>query len=136
MPSANAESEREKIRQLLRAINDAWRNGNTPELNRHFHADMVIVSPGYEELARGREVCVRSYEDFIRSAKVHEYSESEPAINIWGNTAVASYSWKMAYEQKGMVSREHGHDQFVFTREPDGWQAVWRMVTFAPQQAG
>ena len=128
-------AERQTIRQCVRDINDAWRTGNTADLNRLFHADMVIVGPGYQELGRGRETCVRSYEDFVRSAVIHEYTESEPGIEVWGNTAVATYAWKIAYEQKGMVSREQGHDQFVFTREPDGWRAVWRMLTVAPQES-
>jgi uncharacterized protein (TIGR02246 family) len=129
------DADRRAIRHIIQEINTAWRSGHTTDLNRYFHADMVIVGPGYQEFGRGREACVRSYEDFIRSAVIHECTESEPAIHVWGDTAVASYSWKMTYEQKGTVSREHGHDQVVFTREPDGWKAVWRMVTFAPQQA-
>jgi uncharacterized protein (TIGR02246 family) len=129
------DADRRAIRQVVQEISDAWRNGKTADLNRIFHADMVIVGPEYQVFCRGREACVRSYEDFIRSAVIHEYTESEPAIEIWGNTAAATYSWKMAYEQKGTVSREQGNDQFVFTREPDGWRAVWRMLTFAPQES-
>lgn len=134
MPTADA--DRRAIRQVVQEINDVWRNGKTADLNRYFHANMVIVGPGCQEFGRGRDACVRSYEEFVRSAVIREYTESEPAIDVWGNTAVASYSWKMAYEQKGTLSREQGHDQFVFTREPDGWRAVWRMVTFGPQTAG
>jgi len=131
VPTADADYR--AIRQLVQQINDAWRSGETADLNRYFHTDMVIVSPGFQALTRGRVACVRSYEDFVRNAVIHEYSESEPTIDVWGDTAVATYGWKMAYEQKGTVSREQGHDQFVFAREPDGWRAVWRMLTFGPQ---
>lgn len=132
MPGADADADRRMIRRIVGEMNHAWRNGNTVELDRYFHADMVIVGPGYQELTRGRETCVRSYADFLGSARIHETSETERAIDVWGDTAVASYGWTMTYEQNGQLARETGHDQFVFTREPDGWRAVWRTVTFTP----
>ena len=90
MSSSAAETDHEAIRQLLKRIHNAWTQGRTDELNTIFHEDMVIAGPGFQALAKGREVCVRSYEDFIRQATIQECKETEPSIHVSGDTAVGS----------------------------------------------
>ena len=119
----------EEIRQLLLSLNEAWVQGRPEDLGRHFDEDMVIVHPGGR--AEGRETCVNSYRDFVAQATVHEYKESEFEIDCWGNTAVASYRFDIAYEMNGGHYRESGRDVFVFIRRDERWLAVWR--TMIPQ---
>jgi ketosteroid isomerase-like protein len=126
--------DREAVRQLVRDINRAWRSGRTDDLNRYFHDDMVIVAPGFAQCCEGRAACVASYAEFVSQAKIHDYRESEPDIDFWGDTAVASVSWDIEYEMKGTVSRETGRDVFVFARESGTWRAVWRTMLLGPPQ--
>jgi hypothetical protein len=35
---------------------------------------------------------------------------------VSGDTAVATFGWEIAYEMKGTLSRDTGHDLFVFAR--------------------
>jgi hypothetical protein len=63
---------------------------------------------------------------------VHQYAESEVAVHEAVPVAVATFAWEMEYEQGGRRSRERGTDLFVFRRDGDGWQAVWRAVSFEP----
>lgn len=121
------------VRRAVQQISEAWRTGHPEKLHEFFHADMVIVGPGYQELGRGREACVRGYEDFLRGATIHEYRESAPVVRAWEGTAVAHYDWEMAYEVNGQSSREVGTDLFVFARENGRWLAVWRALQFAPK---
>ncbi len=127
--------DRETIRQRVKRINEAWRHDRTEELNQYFHPDMIIVGPGFKVAAKGKAACVKSYEDFVHSAMVHEYRDTDPVVEVWGSTAVATYDWEVVWEVDGEVSREVGHDQFVFTREDDEWRAVWRAVLFFPKQS-
>jgi hypothetical protein len=121
------------VRQVLERINDAWRSGRLDDLGNSFHADMVIVGPGYQELARGREACVASYREFLRASAVRAYRESKLALREWGGAAVATYEWEMDYEQGGRLHREVGTDLFVFERQGEKWLAVWRAITFSPK---
>jgi hypothetical protein len=121
------------VRCVLERINDSWRSGQLDHLGDCFHPDIVIVGPGYQELARGREACVTSYRAFLQSSVVRAYRESGLAVREWGGVAVATYAWEMDYEQGGRLHRETGTDLFVFERQGERWLAVWRFVTFSPK---
>jgi len=125
-------SANEEIKSLLRKINDAWLNGNPDELTEYFHEDMVMKGPDFQTVGKGRETCVQGYKDFLNMAVVKNYEESEPDINAWGNTAVATLPWLMTYELNGQNYTESGHDTFVFTRENGEWLAVWRVLLSKP----
>ena len=124
---------KEEIRQLLKSISRAWNEGQTEILSEVFHEDMLIVSPDFQVLGKGREACVKSYEDFIRQATLKEFIQSEPAIEVWGHTAVASYRFDMAWEMDGQSFQEAGRDVFVFTLLDNRWQAVWRTILPLPE---
>ena len=135
MPAPTQSDDRATLRNLVRDINLAWRSGHADDLNRYFHDDMVIVAPGFAQRVEGRAACVASYAEFVSQAKIREYRESEPAIDLWGNTAVTSFSWDIEYEMKGTVSRATGRDIFVFAREGGNWRAVWRTMLVDPPPA-
>lgn len=119
----------------MRKINQAWRKGGYEELEQYFHKDIVIVPPGFEQRVMGRDVCIRSYRDFGTSAIIREYAESEPTVDVWGDTAVATYSFEIAYEVGGKNSRERGNDVFVFSRQNGKWLAVWRTLQATAQES-
>lgn len=122
--------ETKKICNLMKDINQAWRAGQTERLHDYFHPDMVIAGPDYQEVYCGKDACVESYGEFIRSSIIHKYIESGFKANIWENTAVCTYRWTMTYERKGVRSSETGTDQFVFTRNGPKWLAVWRYIQY------
>ncbi len=124
---------KEEIQQLLKKINRAWTESQTEILNEVFHEDMMIVSPDFQVLGKGREACVKSYEDFIRQATLREFSESDATIEVWEHTALASYRFDMAWEMDGQSFQEAGRDVFVFTLQHNRWQAVWRTILPLPE---
>jgi uncharacterized protein (TIGR02246 family) len=125
----------EEIGRLIRHLNEAWKSGRTDQLNDLFHTDMVMVGPGFQELVRGRAACVESYREFAANAKVHDYTESDFKIGVWGDAAICTYSWSMTYERAGEQSRETGTDQFVLSRQADKWLIVYRYIYFEPTKA-
>jgi hypothetical protein len=124
--------DREKITRILKDINKAWTEGNPDDLNEFFHEDMVIAQPGYERMAAGKIPCVESYKIFASSAKVLSFKESEPLIDIWGDTAAASYIFDLDYETKGKSYSDTGIDMFIFIRTEGKWKAVWRTIIPLP----
>jgi hypothetical protein len=121
-------AEDEALRSLLKAITAAWTEGRFDDLNDHFDENIVFIAPGFEARAEGRNACVQGYRDFMTQATIDEYRESEPAIDVWGDTGVASYRWEMAWTMNGQSSRESGQDLFVFARHAGRWRAVWRTM--------
>ena len=126
--------DRDAIQELIDRINDSWRNRRTADLRELFHESMVIVPPDLAGRVEGREACIKSYDDFLGVADVREYRASEPTVETWGETAVATFAWEMAWSMHGRPHRESGHDLFVFTRRDGRWWAVWRTILPAPVQ--
>lgn len=124
---------REEIVDLIHNINDAWTSGDANrmwrELGAAFHDAMVIRGPDLTVYGRGKRACIESYVDFTQKAIVRECRLGEVDAEVWGDTAVASFTWEMAYEMKGQSSTEKGKDVFVFTRQDGRWFAVCRIVS-------
>lgn len=123
---------KDEIRVLLARINDAWLKGRPEDLSSLmdgcFSESMVVVGPGFQVMGRGREACIAGYADFIRAAKIEHHQFSEPTIEVWDGTAIASYAWEITYKMEGNEHRDSGHDVFVFTRADGSWRAVWRAL--------
>ncbi|HMK31586.1 MAG TPA: nuclear transport factor 2 family protein [Terriglobales bacterium] len=129
---AAASDDHQQIRLLLSKINDAWLRGGPEDiplaLNSCFHSDIRIKGPGFQEMATGKEACIRSYQEFLRQAQIRGCTLSEPAIDVYGDTAVATLRWDMTYALNGQEFSESGHDLFVFARIAGQWLAAWRAM--------
>ena len=71
---------------------------------------------------------MKSYKDFRSQAIIHDPHEEDAAIDVFGDTAIATYRFEITYEMNGKTFNESGRDIFIFVREEEGWQAVWRTV--------
>ena len=134
MSSAAEGSYQEQIRSLLSRLNEAWLRGDTERLNECFHDDVVVRGPDFQEMARGREPCVKSYGDFIRLATVREFKASQPAIDLFDNMAVATCPWEISYRLNDQEYHESGHDLLLLVREEGGWLVAWRAVLPSAQR--
>ena len=120
----------EQVRQTLDAINGAWRQKNFSAMEPHLDENIVMKGPALKEYAKGRLAFIESYAQFMEKSHVTEYSESNHAVDTWGNVAAATYDWTMTYEQRGQKKTDKGHDMFVFHRVPSGWAAILRVILF------
>ena len=127
--SSNKEwPEHQEIGELIRRMNDTWVKGHPEELASFFHEDIVMVHPDFSQQTEGREACVASYADFCAQAAIQDLKLGELTINVFGDAAVATYSYEIAYEMGGERFNDEGRDIFVFTRAGGKWQAVWRTM--------
>lgn len=124
---------KDQVKQTIKKINQSWLEGHPEKLSQSFHENMMIVSPDFKILGAGKATCIKSYSDFVSHAIIKNYQESDPDINVWGNTATAFYHFEIAWEMDGKLFQENGQDFFVFTHENGNWLAVWRMVFSAPR---
>ncbi len=122
------------IRRLLKNINQAWTGGHPERLDHYFHEQMIIAQPGAGVLGRGRKACVDSYRRFTGQAVIRKVKESDHHIEVWGDTAVASYRFEIDYQMGGQEHHDSGVDLFVFTRQNSKWLAVWRTILPLPER--
>ena len=120
------------VRDVLTHINDAWRKlrgeAMAAALNECFADEIVMRGSGFRFLGKGRDVAVRSYQDFVNQAEVKSFTIDEPEIDVAGDMATAQYRWTMTYILNGTEYTERGHDLFVLTRRGEKWLAVWRAL--------
>jgi hypothetical protein len=128
MASATKRNQAEDIERLLKTINQSWLEGRWEDLEDSLHQDMVITAPGLKAGGRGREACIQSYRNFAARAEILDYRESDRAIDVWGDTAVASYRYEMSYRLSDQEHHDTGYDVFVFSRQEGKWRAVWRTI--------
>lgn len=127
--------DRETIRAVIADINRAWLDRRFDDLLPCFHPGMVIVAPGFTQRLDGATACAESYREFMAAAVVRAFEASPADVDVWGDTAVASYAYDIDYEMNGGRLREQGRDLFVFTRVGGEWRAVWRGVADASSVA-
>lgn len=127
-PETPAEQE---IKRALHGLNQAWVKGHPEQVANYLHPAVVFASPDLRQRMIGREACLASYVDFCKLATIQDFHESACAIDVMGNTAVATYVFEIQYEMNGNTSHETGHDLFVFTREDSQWKVVWRTMVGA-----
>jgi uncharacterized protein (TIGR02246 family) len=124
-------TDEDEVRAVIVRLNDAWSNrkpGDIPmAMEGLWHEDAVILA-GAQEMARGREACIRSYQDFVEQATLEGTRLGDPSIDVWGDTAVATSAWHMTYDLDGQTYRESGHESFVLVRTEGGWEIVWRSI--------
>lgn len=129
MTSSDETRDTEEIWQLVQRMNDAWAKPGGPEdLASFFREDIVMVRPDFAQRTEGRDACVASYEDFCKQAAILDLKLSNPGIDVFGDTAIATYAWEIAYEMGGERFNDTGRDIFIFVRENGRWQAVWRTM--------
>ncbi len=118
--------------RAVEAINAAWTANSAAELpvalGNAFREDMVIVAPGFVQRLEGRDACVRSYVDFVDRAEIHDFDVADAAVDVLGDTAVATYRYDIAFTLEGERYDEAGRDLFVFARDGDRWRAAWRTM--------
>lgn len=134
MTSATGDDPRGEVRDLLRRINASWLAGDFTALAAAFHPAMVMALPGFAARVEGRERLVGSFRDFMQQATVHSFAATEPEVEVWGDTAVATFRFDIDYEIGGERSRDTGGEAMVFLREEGRWRAVWRTQIADPSE--
>jgi ketosteroid isomerase-like protein len=125
------------VSDTLQQINRIWREGRPQDLQPYLHPGIVMVYPGFQGRAEGRDALIAGFVDFCTNAKTESYTESGQEVDLIGNTAVASFRFEMVYTRDGASWRSTGRDLWVFERQGDGWLAVWRtMLDLAEEPAG
>jgi uncharacterized protein (TIGR02246 family) len=115
--------------ELTRAINVAWIEGRAAEmLPDLLTEDAVIVGPGLERLAEGRDACVESYVAFAAATDLVEFEEFDHHVDSFGPAAVVDYAYRAVYRRDGEEVTDYGRDVILAVEADRQWRAAWRMA--------
>lgn len=122
--SRSQDKTKKEVWKTLRDLNDTWTKGNPEDLANYFHADMVAITPTDRKRREGRAACVADWVEFTKAAKIHRWKETDPKIQIYGNAAVVTYHFEIAFDKGGQTISFGGRDLYVFVHEGGRWLAV------------
>ena len=120
---------KDQIWQIVQAINRTCLEGKGFEkLKPYFHDDVVMISPGMTTHAKGRDTCLRIYEDACSQMTFHKLDALDEHIDVYGDTAVDCHKYECIWEFQGKKFDETGHEILVFVRNDKNWQVAWRTL--------
>jgi uncharacterized protein (TIGR02246 family) len=119
----------------LERISAAWQTRRYDDLSQLFAEDMVFSIPGQTPRLEGRDAIVASYREFMDRITLTSYREDLHSVDVWGETAVASFRWDMEWLAAEVPNHETGCDVFAFRHVDGRWLAVWRTMIFTPKTA-
>lgn len=118
----------ERAAAAMRQIDEAWLAGRVDDLVPLVHPDIVMVFPGFQGRAQGRESFLAGFSDFCQNSRIHEFSEHDHQVDVVGKTAFVSFRYEMVYERDAKRFRAAGRDLWVFEKQENGWIAIWRAM--------
>ncbi|MBD0331587.1 MAG: nuclear transport factor 2 family protein [Chitinophagaceae bacterium] len=120
--------DQQDLWNIMQQINNCWYKGQPAQLADYFHDNIVFNSPDLKQQFTGKEICIKSYIDFLSNSKVLLYNETNPIVHVFDNTAIITYDFEMKYEQKDKVYHETGTDIMIFNKQQNSWKVVWRSL--------
>lgn len=117
-----------EIKNILKKANHAWSSGHPEKLDEYFHNDIVIVSHEMKVLGEGKKACIQSYVDFLSRASVTAYTDTDPEVRIFENTAIAFYGYDVSWIMDNKEFHEIGNELYILNHSKDKWQIVMRKL--------
>jgi ketosteroid isomerase-like protein len=88
---------------------------------------IVMLLPGGGQV-EGADALVAGFVDMCENATTLEFEETGRRVDVFGETAVASFGWAMVYERASRKYRAAGRDVWVFRRDRESWRAIYRTM--------
>ena len=115
-----------EVHTAIQQINALWLSGRVARLNEFLLDDVVMIAPGFEARLEGLRAVVDSFQAFVRNARVHAFRETEVQVDVWEDSAMATFRFDMRYEFDGTTYDEAGRELWLFTRVDRRWRLAWR----------
>lgn len=119
-------SQSKQIEILIERLNDCWLNDKLENLDMFFHKQVVMLQPGTNKKVIGREAMIESYRDFIETSEVSDFRINDMAIDVFEDTAVVFYTFRIHYHVETTSYDESGSEILVLHNHNDRWIIVWR----------
>ncbi len=131
MNSFESETQQE-VWQTLRELNDCWTKGDGSGLENYFHERMVAITPVDRNRREGRKACIEGWLGFVKMARILYWNEVDPQIQVYGDTAIVTYYFDMAFMVGDQRVESSGRDMFTFIKENGKWWAVADQFSLYP----
>jgi len=121
-----SQPDKMQFTEYVKKINQTWLDGNIDELYNYFSNDVVFASPFTQKYLRGKELCIRSYKDFITQSSVKKFETSNYKVDTFEDVAILTYKYYISYIMDGETHKESNFEVMVFKQFNEDWLVIWR----------
>lgn len=114
----------QEIWVTIRALNDAWTQGNPDDLANYFHRNMVAITTTDRLRRESGADCIAGWKAFADATRIHCWQEIDPVIHVYGDAAVVVYYFDIAFDMNGQTIHSDGRDMFFMVKEEGRWWVV------------
>lgn len=107
-------------KELVRDFNA----GKTNDLLAHFHPRVVGFSSTQQQRISGRAAMRKTFDYYSQASSKLKYSIVRPQVQVFGDTAVATFTWTVELGAGRPRHAIHGRGSHVFVRDGGKWQIV------------
>lgn len=94
---------KQEVWATLRALNDAWTQGDPDDLVNYFHPNMVAITATDRLRRDGAAECLAGWKGFANATQIHHWTETDPVIHVYGDSAVVAYYFDMSFTMGGQT---------------------------------
>lgn len=115
-----------EIERVVEHLFENWMTKQFDKLEQYFHSHVVMIEPGTNHRLMGAEQIIENYRDFVEEAEVYHYSITELLVDLFEETGVAHFTYRVNYSVEDTRYDESNTDILVFRKHNRHWQIVWR----------
>ena len=122
------EKMNEKILSFIANFNHSWTKGKLDLIPEFLHEKVVFISPDLSTEIVGIEACIKTFEDYLNTAKTNKFRTTDIGINIWNSTAMVVLEYYVEYEIEEQVYKENCTECWTLVNQSEKWKLAWRAL--------
>lgn len=115
-----------EIERLVEHLNEDLANKDFESLAEYYHNHAAMVESGTHRRLIGADEIIENYRDFIEDAEVSDFKITEMIVDLFSETAVAFFTYRIKYSVESTKYDEHNTEILVFRQHDEHWQIIWR----------
>ncbi|MCK4574429.1 MAG: nuclear transport factor 2 family protein [candidate division Zixibacteria bacterium] len=123
-----------QVWETVKKLNQCWSAGDPDDLKEYFHERMVVFTPSDQKRLEGGQTCVASWKEFAELVEIVSWNETDPNIQIYGDTAVVTYYYELIGRMNDKPAEMCGRDMMTLVKENGRWWLV--ADQFSPYPVG
>ena len=131
-PPSAADKDADTVKATLVSMWDAIEHGDVQRYSTYLHPDFSAFSENDEYLNEGKDLEVRTYADYLKTAKNIHTEMHQPKVTVRGDVAWITYYWTDSGEVDGKHFTSRGKSTRIFVKENGKWLCIHGHYTNAP----
>lgn len=130
--AAQETTDEEAIKQTLVAMWAAIEDGDVEEYATYLHPDFTAFGEYDTYLAKGKELEVAAYADYLKRASGVHTDMHHPEVTVKGDVAWITYYWTDHGMSGGERFSSRGKSTRIFVKEDGKWLCIHGHYTAVP----